>query len=57
MAEKIKFETIEETYRRLVKEGAKTDPSLASLQDEIETDDWLRENDPSYDWDEDEEAE
>lgn len=52
----VKFETIEETYRRLVKEGAKTDPSLAFLQDEIETDDWLRENDPSYDWDEDEEA-
>ena len=51
--EKIKVESIEEQYRRLVKEGAKSDPDLAYMQEEIECEDWLRENDPAYDeeWD------
>ena len=40
--DKIKFETTEEIYRRLVKEQAKKDPLFACMQMEIETDDILR---------------
>ena len=34
--EKIKFETAEEMYRRLLIEGAKTSKSMAEMQEEVE---------------------
>ena len=44
--------SIEQTYRRLLKEAASSDPDYALLQMEVETDDWLNENCPE-DMDED----
>jgi len=44
--------SIEETYRRLLKEAASSDPDYALMQMEVETNDWLNENCPE-DMDED----